>query len=641
MQTSLLTHNPMIYKGKNGFEYPEFYEIYEKACASTWTHHEVSMDADLRDWQFNTTPTERTIIAGVLRGFVASELGIGDYWSDDVCKLSPKPEIHAMARAFSFFETIHAAAYSYLNDVLGLNEYEEFIQDPIAVSKIETFFKTYPPKVNLAVFSGAGEGVSLFSSFAILLSFNRDGRFKGLAQIISWSSIDENCVHGDTEILTPKGWKKISEYAEGEEIAQYDPETQEISFVTPSKFIKNKTTQLIEISKNQRFYQRVTPEHTIVDFKAKTFEVRKSLAKDWSMRQGYMPLSGFTPNSRQISPLDRFAIALQADGCIRKTPSLREVGFSFKKPRKIKRMRALLEELKSYGFSSRERQSKDYTVFSVLVPNEYLKYRSKHFHEIYNLNEVPAGFLEELVHWDGHQQKNSDAIYYSSKVKENVEFVQTVASLQGYYGHIITRWNKLCTQYRINLKKSQRVPTRRGSKKVINLDTPIDVFCFKVPTQAFLIRDNGLISVTGNCHANGGIKLFNALVEEVGITPEEIQQIYEGFKLVVDNEFAFIDNVFNKVNIPTISQDSLKSYILSRANAQLQDLGLEPIFEMTQTQIQLARELAEWFEPMAFGLSSNDFFAQSKDGSNYISKVSQDFDGYDINTLDLSELEYV
>ena len=35
------------------------------------------------------------------------------------------------------------------------------------------------------------KGVSLFSSFAALLSFNLDGRFKGLSQIISWSALDE------------------------------------------------------------------------------------------------------------------------------------------------------------------------------------------------------------------------------------------------------------------------------------------------------------------------------------------------------------------------------------------------------------------------------------------------------------------
>ncbi len=36
----------------------------------------------------------------------------------------------------------------------------------------------------------------MFSSFSVLLSFNKDGRYKGLSQIISWSAIDEQ-IHSE------------------------------------------------------------------------------------------------------------------------------------------------------------------------------------------------------------------------------------------------------------------------------------------------------------------------------------------------------------------------------------------------------------------------------------------------------------
>jgi ribonucleoside-diphosphate reductase beta chain len=182
----------MVYKQNHGFDYPQFFDYFDKALASVWRPEEVSLEGDTRDFQDSSTDSERNLIAGILRGFTSMELGIGCYWGDTVCGMFPKPEIQAMARMFSAFEQIHAKAYNYLSDTLGLNEFEEFISDPIAQKKVKTFFsECVSDKVSLAVFSGAGEGVSLFSSFAILLAFSKSGRYKGLAQIISWSCLDE------------------------------------------------------------------------------------------------------------------------------------------------------------------------------------------------------------------------------------------------------------------------------------------------------------------------------------------------------------------------------------------------------------------------------------------------------------------
>lgn len=327
--SSILAHNKMVFKTENGFDYPEFYSYYENTVASVWRHQEVAMEGDLRDWQFNSTPDERAVIAGILKGFVSAELGIGCYWANEVCRIFPKPEIQAMARAFSFFETIHAAAYSYLNDVLGLKDYEEFINDPIACSKIDTFFQNYSDKVSLAVFSGAGEGVSLFSSFAVLLSFNKDGRYKGLAQIISWSAIDERT------------------------------------------------------------------------------------------------------------------------------------------------------------------------------------------------------------------------------------------------------------------------------------------------------------------HSEAGCTLFRRLVEETGLTEEEEQAIYKGFRLVVDKEFAFIDHIFNSAHIASIDADELKAYITNRANERLLTLGLRQIFRLTAEELLKAKAISTWFDPTIKGASSSDFFAQSKSGDNYVAKPTQDYMSIDLTALDL------
>ena len=185
------------YKVNGEFEFPEFFEAYQKALSSVWRPQEVSFESDIRDWQ-NASEDERAIIGGILRGFTQLECHVGDYWAN-IPNWFPKHEVAAVARAFSLSEIVHAEAYNLLSDTLGLDEFEAFLGDPVAQQKIGYFLENRGIKESLAVFSGAGEGVSLFSSFAVLLSLNLTGRFKGIAQIISGSALDEQ-QHSDTGI---------------------------------------------------------------------------------------------------------------------------------------------------------------------------------------------------------------------------------------------------------------------------------------------------------------------------------------------------------------------------------------------------------------------------------------------------------
>ena len=45
---------------------------------------------------------------------------------------------------------------------------------------------------SLAIFSAFTEGVNLFSSFAVLLSFKMRNKLKGVGQIVEWSIRDES-----------------------------------------------------------------------------------------------------------------------------------------------------------------------------------------------------------------------------------------------------------------------------------------------------------------------------------------------------------------------------------------------------------------------------------------------------------------
>jgi ribonucleoside-diphosphate reductase beta chain len=70
--------------------------------------------------------TEKNIIGSILKGFAQTETVVNDYWTNLVTKWFRKPEVIKMAVTFGAFETIHAEAYSLLNEELGLDDFAEF-----------------------------------------------------------------------------------------------------------------------------------------------------------------------------------------------------------------------------------------------------------------------------------------------------------------------------------------------------------------------------------------------------------------------------------------------------------------------------------------------------------------------------------
>ena len=125
-----------------------------------------------------------------------------------VTKWFPKHEIRQMAMMFGSQETIHAVAYSYLNETLGLEDYTAFLHEPSMANKFEFLMSTkaeYTDKDllkskdarkevarSLAIFSAFAEGVSLYSSFAVLYSFQMRNLLKGIGQQMKWSVRDES-----------------------------------------------------------------------------------------------------------------------------------------------------------------------------------------------------------------------------------------------------------------------------------------------------------------------------------------------------------------------------------------------------------------------------------------------------------------
>jgi ribonucleoside-diphosphate reductase beta chain len=191
------------------FEYPQYFlEGWLKQAQSFWLHTEIPMQGDVKDWNEKLFPHEKNLVGNILLGFAQTECAVGDYWTGMVTKWFPKHEIKQMAMMFGSQETIHAAAYSYLNETLGLENFSAFLHEPTIAQKFNHLAEVkneYTPEDlatseearievarSLSIFSAFAEGVSLYSSFAVLYSFQMRNLLKGIGQQMKWSVRDES-----------------------------------------------------------------------------------------------------------------------------------------------------------------------------------------------------------------------------------------------------------------------------------------------------------------------------------------------------------------------------------------------------------------------------------------------------------------
>ena len=180
------------------FEYPEYYtEGWLKQAQAFWLHTEIPMSGDLKDWNEKLTAEEKNLVGNILLGFAQTECAVSDYWTQKVVAWFPKHEIQQMAMMFGSQETVHAVAYSYLNETLNLEDYEAFLHEPATAARFDNLVgydgsDTKGIARSIAIFSAFAEGVSLYSAFAVLYSFQLRNLLKGIGQQMKWSVRDES-----------------------------------------------------------------------------------------------------------------------------------------------------------------------------------------------------------------------------------------------------------------------------------------------------------------------------------------------------------------------------------------------------------------------------------------------------------------
>jgi ribonucleoside-diphosphate reductase beta chain len=215
------------------FEYPEVLQYTEAINKSFWVHSEVDFTADVQDFHAHLNIAEQTAIKNALLSIAQVEVAVKSFWGN-LYNHFPKPEMNGLGSTFAECEFRHSEAYSRLLEVLGYNdEFTDLMKVPVIQERINYLSqalenaKSNDKKeytISLILFSLLIENVSLFSQFAIVLSFTRfRGLMKNVSNIIAWTSVDEQ-IHANAgiyligkvkeeypDIFTPETVKHVEE----------------------------------------------------------------------------------------------------------------------------------------------------------------------------------------------------------------------------------------------------------------------------------------------------------------------------------------------------------------------------------------------------------------------------------------------
>lgn len=321
-------------------------------------------------------------------------------------------------------------------------------------------------------------------------------KYKGVWDFV----IFDECFRGDTEILTNSGFKKFNTLDGTEEVAQFT-KNGDIEFVKPIRFIKKyHSGELCKVTLGRNRNVYMTPNHQQVYRTSANQEWRTKSIKDLSLKgYTYIPVSGMAKNTEEeLSWIEKLFIAIQADGTLQRH-QLNESVYSIQvtKQRKKDRLKDILKHLNNYTII---KGRKEVDRYMIKLPKGDAKLLSTHFSVKMGRTKA-IQFIEEIVKWDGSESMGN-TLYYSSKIKENVDFVNAIAVQAGYKVlQSIEKDNRKDSYsdiYRLYMRKDTKEVNSHMNKEYIPYAG--NVYCVEVPSHMIVVRSEGYTFITGNCH---------------------------------------------------------------------------------------------------------------------------------------------
>ena len=359
-----------------------------------------------------------------------------------------------------------------------------------------------------------------------------------------------DCLSEDSEVLTSKGFKLISEIdIFSDKVANYDEQTGRCFFEMPkAKVIRDvkKGEKIFELASTMLDKSIVMSEKHRTPLKENMGEICENLKNLTKIKDFVWGGSGLL-NSSEYPITDEMLCLIAwvvGDGNIiqsnkRKdgTFSSKIVRFGFTKERKIKRVKHLLDCL---DFSYNERLDTKQLSLEVRTDASSKIIKFVGLNKVYPVefiehlsNRQAFLFLEECLKVDGDwiNYLNYTQRRYNSKRDVDINFLSSLISLHQGIASDNTRYSegynvKIKMHYLSVLLNSNTCESNNGFSESLLMKKEIDysgkLVCLECSSGFFIARQKGMTFVSGNCHSGYGMPIGGVIVCDGYIIPNAV-----------------------------------------------------------------------------------------------------------------------
>lgn len=373
---------------------------------------------------------------------------------------------------------------------------------------------------NLIAFYIVLEGIFFYCGFSQILSMGRRNKMTGVAEQFQYILRDE-CVTGDTELLTPTGWVNVKDVTYDTKIAQWDPEGK-IEFVNPIKLSQTDVDHTYEFKDQHGYFNQRVSENHRVPFYAKSGQMKVETAGNIELSPyAYHPNAGHGLGSK--SSLVNEELDKITEGNFKDWVDLSDVSFMW--------------------------------------CQEFL--------------------LELFVQTGQSGSVEHGAATWTCANKSDADFVQAIASLAGCRTTMAVESDEEGNDvYRLKFTTAH-CETGGGEIEKTRIDEDVTVYGVQVPSTYILIRRNNAVSVTGNSmHVNFGVDVINQIkIENPHLWDQEMQD--EALMMILEGTQLEIEYARDSMPRGVLGMNAgiMEEYLKFIANRRCVQIGLPAQFE--------------------------------------------------------------